>query len=179
MPHDRRLTALLPADLQPSTTPAPRPGDRSAPMQVTGRLKVAIDAMVWQGLTRTEAAAQAGFKLESLHSAFGKPHVRQYYTNALHVFRTSERARNIHRLTEIRDAANNMPAVQAIRALELMDEIELGGRPGAQQIPGFVIQIVGSTVGQIGQSAKSVDLSIPDGGHSLRPPLTIENEDNG
>jgi hypothetical protein len=30
------------------------------------------------------------------------------------VLRSTERARNIHRLVEIRDAANNMPAVNAI-----------------------------------------------------------------
>jgi hypothetical protein len=107
-----------------------------------GKVRAAIDFMVWQGHHRDEAAKLSGIKPKSLYNAFRKHHVRACYLAQLEVLRTSERARNIHRLCEIRDAANNMPAVQAIKTLEaLTDDIPAGGG-GQQRMPGLVIQIV-------------------------------------
>jgi hypothetical protein len=56
-------------------------------------------------------------------------------------------ARNIHRLREIRDAANNMPAVQAIRDLERTPDDEAASQR-ANRSPGVVIIVHnGATVG--------------------------------
>lgn len=118
--------------------------ERSAPGKVTGRLKRAIDAMVWQGLKRGEAAQHAGMTEHSVYSALTRPHVKAYYMQQLDVLRTSERARNIHRLCEIREAANNMPAVQAIDRLMRSDDDATGGSSSAQRAPGVVIQILNS-----------------------------------
>ena len=114
--------------------------DRSAPGRVTGKLKVAIDEMVWSGLRRNDAAKLAGMAVHGLREAFRKPHVKAYYRAQLEVLRESERARNIHRLAEIRDAGHNMPAVQAIKALEQLGD-EQSGRSSAPATPGLVVVI--------------------------------------
>jgi hypothetical protein len=57
------------------------------------------------------------------------------------VLRTSERARNIQRLTEIRDKADNMPAVNAIKMLEQIDEASAAAG-SAQRAPGVTILVV-------------------------------------
>ncbi len=114
--------------------------ERSAPGKVTGKLRRAIDAMVWQGLRRDDAAAAAGLQVHSLREALRKPHVKQAYLAECEVLRVSGLARNIHRLEEIRDAANNMPAVQAIdRLMRSPDADQV--RPGAVMAPGLVVQI--------------------------------------
>jgi hypothetical protein len=96
--------------------------------------------MVFQGVPRDLAATQCGMKAKSLCDAFRLASVKMYYMAQLEVLRSSERARNIHRLVEIRDAANNMPAVQAIKTLEQIDDISTG-TASMQRAPGLQIVI--------------------------------------
>jgi hypothetical protein len=63
------------------------------------------------------------------------------------VLRVGERASNIHRLCGIRDAADNMPAVNAIKTLEMIDA-EAVARPVGQTSPGIVIRFVTQAVTQ-------------------------------
>jgi hypothetical protein len=116
--------------------------DRSGKLTVSGKLKKAIDAMLFEGSCRADAAKAAGMSDHGLREAFKKAHVKAYYNQGLEVLRTSERARNIKRLAEIRDAGNNMPAVQAVARLEQMADDE-NMRPGAhrQALPGLIVQI--------------------------------------
>jgi hypothetical protein len=114
-----------------------------APSDLRGRTRRAVDLMVWQGVPRDQAAAQSGMKAKSLCDAFRLPSVKAYYMAQLQVLRDSERSRNIHRLVQIRDAANNMPAVQAIKALEQLDDIQ-SNTQSMQRAPG--LQIVIQTV---------------------------------
>jgi hypothetical protein len=146
------MTDMIPAKPLPETADG-----RSNKGQVTGKLKVAIDAMLYEGARRADAAAKAGMTDHSVRSAMRKPHVLAYYNAGLEVLRTSERPRNIRRLAEIRDKADNMPAVQAIRALEQMAEDE-GRTPGAfrQQLPGLVVQI---NVGGMKQAPAPIDVT--------------------
>jgi hypothetical protein len=117
--------------------------DRSGKLTVTGKLKVALDAMLYEGSRRADAAKAAGMTDHGLREAFKKPHVKAYYNAGLVVLRESERARNIKRLTEIRDKADNMPAVQAIKALEgLGDDLPVGLGDPRQQQPGISIRII-------------------------------------
>jgi hypothetical protein len=109
---------------------------------VGGKLKAAIEAMVWQGLPRKQAAEAAEMTEHGLYKAFRKPPVKAYYLAELDVLRTSERARNFHRLCDIRDAGNNMPAVNAIKALEQIADDAGSGSTARQSLPGVVIQIV-------------------------------------
>jgi len=110
---------------------------RSAPGKVTGKLRKALDAMVWQGLKRQDAAKAAGLTEHALYCAFRRPHVKTTYLAELEVLRTSERARNIHRAIEIRDAANNKPAMEALKWLHQVDE--QAQQVGGTTMPGFVI----------------------------------------
>lgn len=124
--------------------PADAARDRSAPGKVTGKLLTAMQAMVWNGMTRLEAATKAGMSEHSLYAALKRAHVRQWYLTELDVLRTSERARNIHVLCEVRDdPTNKMARVQAVRTLEGMSEDGPSGyRNGMPAVPGLVIQIV-------------------------------------
>jgi len=117
--------------------------DRSLPGKVTGRLKRALLAMVWEGRKRKDAAEVSRMTDHSLRAALKRPHVMAFYLKELEVLRTSERARSIFRLTELREQdSNKMAAVNAIKALEqITDEpLPLGGR--ALQ-PGVTI-VIGS-----------------------------------
>jgi hypothetical protein len=96
--------------------------------------------MLWQGMDRDTAAKRTGLQPKSLYNAFRKAPVRAYYEAGLQVLRTSARARNIHRLEQIRDAANNMPAVQAIKALEEIDDVVKAGP--MNRAPGLQIVVV-------------------------------------
>lgn len=129
-------------DRQP-VTPAEAAQDRSAPGKVSGRLKCAMDALIWRGLSRAEAAQCANMSEHSLYAALRKPHVKAYYLAELDVLRTSERARNIHTLAEVRDQkSNQMARVQAVKALEQISDDEGQATARANSLPGLQIVIV-------------------------------------
>jgi hypothetical protein len=114
--------------------------------RIGGRLKQALDLMIWGDGTRrylpdNEAAAIAGLHVLSIRNALTKPHVLAYYREQREVLRARESPANIHRLCEIRDAADNMPAVNAIRALEQIGDDQQTNRPNTPS-PGISIRIV-------------------------------------
>lgn len=129
---------------KPTYKPPAKPDDgRSKPLKVTGKLRDAITNMVWRGLKRDQAAIDAGLTPNALYAALRKQHVKAHYLSELEVLRSSERARNIHRLVDIRDAGDNMPAVQAIKLLEQLDEsTNSRAGSGTSQVPGFTIVLV-------------------------------------
>jgi hypothetical protein len=101
--------------------------------------------MVWgdgerRYLPDNEAAAIAGLNVLSIRNALHKPHVLAYYKQQREVLRARESPANIHRLCEIRDAADNMPAVNAIRALEQLGDEQIN-KPNVPS-PGISIRIV-------------------------------------
>jgi hypothetical protein len=110
--------------------------------RITGKVRAAIDAMVWSGLPRSKAAEAAGISEHGLYKALRKPPVRAHYLRELEVLRTSERARNIHTLAEVRDqTTNQMARVQAVKALEQLDD-QPQARQGMQaSVPGLVIVV--------------------------------------
>ena len=128
-------------------------------VQITGKVRVAIDAMVWEGLPRKEAAIRAGISEHGLYKAFRKAPVRQHYLNELEVLRTSERARNIHALAEVRDGTNQMARVAAVKALEQLSE-ETQGRSGASVAsPGLTVMIINGPVAPRETQIKEIDQS--------------------
>jgi hypothetical protein len=140
--EDRPMTDT---DLTPIST-----ADRSAPLKVTGRLKAALDAMIWKGLTRDQAAEHAGLKPHSLYVAFRKPHVKAAYLAELEVLRTSERARNIHAMVKIRDFdghTNAMASLNAAKALEGLPDIPASSTD-PRLSPGITIRIISSPASQ-------------------------------
>lgn len=114
----------------------------SKPLAVTGKLKQAVDLMIETGAHWDDAAVQAGLTVRTMRLALERPHVLAHLKAAREVFRVRASAANIHRLTQIRDAADNMPAVNAIKALEQMSD-EPGANPAAVRAPGVVIVIGG------------------------------------
>jgi hypothetical protein len=117
---------------------------RSGRNRVTGKLKIAIEAMIWEGLPRADAAAKAGMVDSSLRFALRKPHVLAHHNAELAALRTSLRARNVHRLDSIADkSGNDMARVQAVKTLEgLADASEQQHGIAHRQTPGVVIQII-------------------------------------
>src|ERR1700737_395536 len=92
---------------------------RSRRGAVTGKLRTALDLMVWSGKKRADAAEKAGLADSSLRAALRKPHVLQHYNAELKALRTSLRAKNVHRLDTIADdSKNDMARVAAVKALE-------------------------------------------------------------
>jgi hypothetical protein len=120
---------------------------RSAPMKVTGKLRIAIETMVWSGLCRADAAKAAGLKDKSLKSALRKSHVKAAYLAELDVLRLSARARAFHRLVELSEQDDNKgAAVAAVRTMVLEGQDEAHrGAGGVPTQPGLVIQIISST----------------------------------
>jgi hypothetical protein len=110
---------------------------RSGKLTVSGKLKVAIDLMLFGDGSatapsrRADAAQAAGMTDHGLREAFKKAHVRAYYNAGLEMLRTSERARNISALANVRDQSGNDAArVNAAKALEQLAEPNGPGGPG-------------------------------------------------
>jgi hypothetical protein len=108
---------------------------------LTTAVRTAIDAIIHDRCSRAQACKRAGFTERAFYLALEKPEVAAYWNRELQVLRVGERASNIHRLCDIRDAANNMPAVNAVKALEMLDA-EAVARPAGQPSPGIVIRFV-------------------------------------
>jgi hypothetical protein len=127
----------------PTRQAAAIPG-RSRRNAVTGKLKAALDAMVWEGLKRNDAAKAAGLAESSLRFALRKPHVLAYYRAECDALRNSIKARNLHRLDTIADDSKNDQArVAAIKVIEQISDVaDQHQRPGEAQSPGVVIQII-------------------------------------
>jgi hypothetical protein len=133
-------------DLTKPTRQAIAARNRSAPGKVTGRLKDALLKMVWEGACRADAAKAAGMTDHSLRASLKKPHVKAYYLAELQVLRTSERARNVFALVDVRDRSENQAArVAAVRTLEELADggDRPGGAGGASVMAGLVVRIVG------------------------------------
>ena len=166
---EKRRQAKLapPPTLDDAEHPALAPTREPA---ISPKVKQAIDAMIWDGVPRGNAAELVGLKDHSLYKALRLPPVKAYYAQQMQVLRDSERPRNIHRAIQIRDAADNMPAMHAIKWLEgEPDQSVSGGRGGAAQSPGVTFVIVQGT-----PAAPIRDVT-PAG--SARGPQAIESDD--
>lgn len=136
-------TMSLDATTQPTRQALAIPG-RSGRNKVTGKLKVALEAMVFQAMQRKDAAQHAGLTDHALYYAFRKPHVKAFYFEQLDVLRTSAQARALTRLIELSDQSDNLTAaVAATRTLlNESDQEHSGGTHRAA--PGLVVQIINS-----------------------------------
>lgn len=140
--------------------------DRTSPGKVTGKLLVALNAMIWEGKKRSEAAAIAGISEHSLYKALRRPPVRAHYLREIEVLRTSGKARRIHRLEELSEQDDNkQAAINAIRALDqLEDDASISRRTGFAASPGFIINIINAP----GQG----DMRAPNVREAERPMIT-------
>jgi hypothetical protein len=138
------MTAVDVATYTRRATPDSEPTKIERKLTVTRKVKAAIDAMVWEGLKRADAAAKGQLTDHSLYVALTRPHVKQYYMQQCEVLRLSGRARRIHRLETISEQDDNkQAAVNAIRALDqIPDADQVAG--AARATPGVTI-IIGQT----------------------------------
>jgi alcohol dehydrogenase class IV len=135
------MTENLPAE---PTRQAIAVKDRSAPGRVTGKLKTAIERMVWFGDARADAATAAGLTDHGLRTALRKPHVLAYLRSELALLREGERPRSIHRLIELREQDENRNA--AVKAIQVLEELTEGPRATSVSVSlllqaGYVIDL--------------------------------------
>jgi hypothetical protein len=158
----------IPADPRPSIE------KRS---EIRGKLRQALDSMVWEGLSYDQAARTVNYHVRSMRRALGRPDVLAYLNRERQVLRASVSPRNIHRLVEIRDADNNMPAVQAIKVLEQLGEDQHSRGNSANAPPGVTIRIV--NVVQPGQSVERQPVTTPVIEHDATVPAALAGGDRG
>lgn len=121
--------------------PAPSATVRNERRRVTGRVKLALDAMVYEGKRFDEAALQAGLTVRTMRYALERPHCLRYLREQKQVFRASVSAQNIHKLAELRDSSGNaMAQLGAIKVLEQIDS-DPQAQSSAIRSPGFVIVV--------------------------------------
>lgn len=116
---------------------------RAPARQISRKVATAIEAMVWQGLPRREAAQVAGLEEHSLYKAMRLPPVKAEYLAQCEVLRTSGRARRIHRLEAMVEQDDNKAAVvNAALALDRTDESSIQSTRSSQATPGVCINII-------------------------------------
>lgn len=132
--NNRRMTSADVA-IQSPDKPLKRPDNA-----IRRKLRAALDAMIWDGLEWNDAAHAVGFNIGAMRKALNRPHVIAYLRAEREVFRASISPKNIHRLKQIRDAADNMPAVNAIKVLEQISDEQTN--VGVTHSPHLTIRIV-------------------------------------
>jgi hypothetical protein len=134
--------------------------NKSPTLRITRTVKAAIEAMVDQGLQLDQAASEGGITTRALRLALEKPHVMQFYRQRCQVLRGAQQARNIHRLAQIRDADDNMPAVNAIKALEQLSDEQTNNKQTTS--PGVTIRIVNVTATPTQHEQTTIDAKADD-----------------
>jgi hypothetical protein len=85
---------------------------------VTAAVKTAIEAMVFEGQKRPEAAETAGLKDDSLRKALTKPDALAYLNECMEVLRTGLRPRALHTMGELLDSKNDSTKFKAAEYLD-------------------------------------------------------------
>lgn len=75
--------------------------------RISGRVKVAIDAMVYEALPRSKAAKRAGLSEHGLYKALRKPPVLAYMNSQMGMIRTSAASRTIAKAEKLMDEAES------------------------------------------------------------------------
>lgn len=153
----------VPAVAQP---PHQTPTTRNERRSITGRMKIALDSMVFEGIAWDKAGPQAGLTVRTMRLAIERPHVIRYLRQQRDVFRASVCAGNISALAKLRaDSGNAMAQLGAIKVLEQMgDDAQPGAAP--KQAAGMVIVVVR-------QATDAVEINAPAG------IKTIEHDPDG
>lgn len=110
---------------------------------VSGRLKTALDDMIWAATPWDEAARKANLTVRAMRLAMERPHVLAYLRSGRRVRLATMSPQNIQRLGELRDQDDNSTAaVQAARALEGLatEQLPAVSLP-TTAVAGFVIDI--------------------------------------
>ena len=76
-------------------------------VRISSMIKAAVDAMVFEGVSRPEAAKAAGCGEDNLRLALKRPNVLAYLNEQSRVLRTSAAARSIARIDNLADKATS------------------------------------------------------------------------
>lgn len=99
------------------------------PKSLKPRIRKAITAMVFDGLTRPEAAAAVGISDNWLYQQLKRPEALKHYKIECEVLRTGQRHKNIHKAIAIRDAnESGRTSIEAMKFIE-KDYDESSGNP--------------------------------------------------
>jgi hypothetical protein len=134
-------TAL--ADDGDADLPAVR--EQRMPAGLTARRKKLIDAMVWQGMSRQQAAAAAEMTDRNARIALADGRVLRYFRQQLSALREGARPRAVHRLCALSDQDRSLKvAVDASKAL--LHEptgtiVNVGIGVGVSVKPGYIIDV--------------------------------------
>lgn len=81
----------------------------AAPRQerISGKVRIAIDAMVLEALPRPKAAEKAGMSEHGLYKALRKPPVLRYMREQMQVLRESAAARTLAKAEQLMDGADS------------------------------------------------------------------------
>jgi hypothetical protein len=126
-------------------------------MYVGAKLRAVIDLMIFEGKEMDQAAQIAKTSTRAVRKAFERPHVLSYLRKRREVLRAAACGKNELRLVQIRDAADNQPAINAIRTLEYISSEDRGIRGGAATSPGIVIRIMTSNAAQSELAPVTID----------------------
>jgi hypothetical protein len=118
-------------------------------IRATPRQRTAINAMVFEGLKRADAAKQAGITDNALRIALSKPHVLAYLNQQQEMLRTSLRPRALHKMGELLDAQAERIQFEAAKYLDGMDRpshavgatVNVQVNSSVTVTPGYVIRI--------------------------------------
>jgi hypothetical protein len=130
--------------------------DKPGRKQIRGKLKAALEAMVWDGLDWDEAARNAKLTTAAMRKALGKAHVIAFLKHEREVLRASMGGKTLVRLAELRDQDENRnAAVKACQVIEQLGETDSarGAGIGLPRAPGLVIQII-SAPSHVARSAQ-------------------------
>jgi hypothetical protein len=130
-------------DQQPALIPL-NPQRQALANRLSARVKQAVELMVWSGKAYDAAATESGLTVRAMRLALARPHVMAYYRNEMNLLRSSEGPKSIIRLAQIRDAADNMPAVNAAKHLLEPDEHQPNNKQTTS--PGVQIRIVSNAL---------------------------------
>jgi len=129
----------------PDQTPAKT--DKPKPARIRGKLKLALDLMVYgkdgKRFDHVTAPREVGFTGSAMRKALERADVQRYLSEQKQVFRKSLSAGNIHVLGEIRDDSGNaMARLGAVKLLEQMDQQAPSQSAAARNVtPGVVVVI--------------------------------------
>lgn len=146
---------------------------------LTPKNREAIEAMVYEGLKRSDAAERVGLTDHALRTALTKPHVLAYLNQCMEVLRTGLRPRALHTMGELLETKNESVK---FKAAEYLDGLNRGSHTvGATQVnvqvnnhqtvnvtPGYAIDLRPDERDQIGHQeqhvVKSLELqaNVPD-----------------
>lgn len=128
---------------KPALIQPPKANRKNAP-QVTGKLVIALKAIVWEGQELQQAATLAGLTTHAVRLALSRPHVIAFLKAEREVLRQYVSAQNIHHVVAMRESGNAMAALGAMKLIEQMGTDNAGRSIGSVGSPGLTIQIINS-----------------------------------